>query len=96
MLYWGIFTEPFADLASSKYTEKDYQFVEWLTKVKKLAAIPPSAFYSAADKHLGEKYIRFCFIKVNLLVLLSVFKLLFIIFFNSSFHLSGGCQLTES
>jgi len=55
--------EPYADLASSSYTEKDYQFVEWLTKVKKLAAIPPSAFYSSADKHIGEKYIRFCFIK---------------------------------
>jgi len=55
--------EPYADLTDSRYTEKDYQFVEWLTKVKKLAAIPPSAFYSSADKHIGEKYIRFCFIK---------------------------------
>jgi len=55
--------EPYVDLSKSKYTEKDYQFVEWLTVEKKLAAIPPSAFYTAADKHLGEKYIRFCFIK---------------------------------
>lgn len=55
--------EPFVDLSEKKYPEKDYCFVEWLTRVKKLAAIPPSAFYSAEDKHLGEKYIRFCFIK---------------------------------
>jgi kynurenine--oxoglutarate transaminase/cysteine-S-conjugate beta-lyase/glutamine--phenylpyruvate transaminase len=59
------FTEPFVDLSEKKYKEKDYCFVEWLTRVKKLAAIPPSAFYSAEDKHLGEKYIRFCFIKVR-------------------------------
>ena len=59
------FLEPFVDLDKEAYPQKDYQFVEWLTRVKKLAAIPPTAFYSAADKHIGENYIRFCFIKVN-------------------------------
>lgn len=32
---------------------------------QKLAAIPPSAFYHKEHKHLGENYIRFCFIKVS-------------------------------
>ena len=59
------FLESHADLSEKKYPEKDYCFVEWLTRVKKLAAIPPSAFYSAEDKHLGENYIRFCFIKAS-------------------------------
>lgn len=58
------FIEPYADLSEKKYPQKDYCFVEWLTRVKKLAAIPPTAFYSAEDKHLGENCIRFCFIKV--------------------------------
>ncbi|XP_073242865.1 kynurenine--oxoglutarate transaminase 3-like isoform X1 [Porites lutea] len=42
---------------------QDYKFVRWLTKEKGIAAIPPSAFYSAQNKHYGAKYIRFCFIK---------------------------------
>lgn len=37
-----------------------------LLMLQKLAAIPPSAFYSKENKHLGEKYLRFCFIKVGL------------------------------
>lgn len=56
--------EKYADLSEKKYPEKDYCFVEWLTRVKKLATIPPSAFYSGPNKKLGENYIRFCFIKV--------------------------------
>ncbi|XP_071097678.1 kynurenine aminotransferase-like isoform X1 [Haliotis cracherodii] len=42
---------------------KDFQFVRWMTREKKLAAIPPSAFYSKEHKFMAEKYIRFCFIK---------------------------------
>lgn len=42
---------------------KDFQFVKWLCREKKLAAIPPSAFYSDEHKHLAENYIRFCFFK---------------------------------
>lgn len=61
-------TEPYADLSEKKYPEKDYCFVEWLTRVKKLAAIPPSAFYSGPNKSLGESYIRFCFIKVSSII----------------------------
>ncbi|XP_054712521.1 kynurenine aminotransferase-like isoform X2 [Uloborus diversus] len=42
---------------------KDYKFVKWLSKTKKLQGIPPSAFYCDQDKHLAENLIRFCFIK---------------------------------
>ena len=55
------------DLSDKKYAAKDYCFAEWLTRVKKLAVIPPSVFYSAESKHLGENFIRLCFIKVNYL-----------------------------
>jgi len=42
---------------------KDYKFVKWLSKTKKLQGIPPSAFYCDKDKPLAENLIRFCFIK---------------------------------
>ena len=32
--------------------------------LQKLASIPPSAFYSKEHKHMGENFIRLCFIKV--------------------------------
>ncbi|XP_045200327.2 kynurenine--oxoglutarate transaminase 3-like isoform X2 [Mercenaria mercenaria] len=41
----------------------DFKFIRWMCKEKKLSAIPPTAFYSQGDKKLGEKFIRFCFIK---------------------------------
>lgn len=37
-------------------------------KEKKIAAIPPTAFYGAEHKSLAENYLRFCFFKVRLLV----------------------------
>ncbi|CAG0913864.1 unnamed protein product [Notodromas monacha] len=43
--------------------ELDYKLVKWMSKHHKLQGIPPSAFYCADHKNLGEKYIRFCFIK---------------------------------
>ncbi|XP_023243200.1 kynurenine--oxoglutarate transaminase 3-like [Centruroides sculpturatus] len=42
---------------------KDYKFVKWLSKTKKLQGIPPSAFYCEEHRYLAEDYIRFCFIK---------------------------------
>lgn len=52
------------DLSSINTDEpKDFKFVKWMIKKKKLAGIPPSAFYSAGHKSMGENYIRFCFIK---------------------------------
>ena len=41
------------------------RFVKWLSKNRKLQGIPPSAFFSAPHKYIGEDYIRFCFIKVG-------------------------------
>ncbi|KAL4219671.1 Kynurenine--oxoglutarate transaminase 3 [Mactra antiquata] len=43
----------------------DFKFVRWMTKNKKVSAIPPTAFYSAEHKKLGENYIRFCFFKMD-------------------------------
>ena len=42
---------------------KDFKFVKWLCKEKRLAAIPPSAFYSKEHRHLAENMVRFCFFK---------------------------------
>lgn len=42
----------------------DFKFAKWLLKKLKIAAIPPSAFYSE-NKHLACKYIRFCFFKTD-------------------------------
>ncbi|CAC5373336.1 CCBL [Mytilus coruscus] len=41
----------------------DFKFVRWLCKEKRLSVIPPSAFYNQEHKNLGEKFVRFCFIK---------------------------------
>jgi len=46
---------------SSEY--RDYNFVRWLCKEKKLAAIPPSAFYSAENRLGRDHFIRLCFFK---------------------------------
>jgi len=51
------------DLSSESDKQRDYRFVKWLTKNRKLQGIPPSAFFSQSHKHIGENYIRFCFIK---------------------------------
>ena len=51
------------DLTGEKDEEKDYKFVKWLSKTRGLQVIPPSTFYSKEHKHIGEKFVRFCFIK---------------------------------
>jgi len=51
------------DLGSESDPRRDYRFVKWLTKNRKLQGIPPSAFFSEDHKSIGENYIRFCFIK---------------------------------
>ena len=53
------------DLSSEKDAQKDYRFVKWLSKNRKLQGIPPSAFFCQEHKSIGENYIRFCFIKVR-------------------------------
>jgi kynurenine--oxoglutarate transaminase/cysteine-S-conjugate beta-lyase/glutamine--phenylpyruvate transaminase len=47
---------------------KDYRFTKWMTKNVGLQGIPPSAFYSPEHKHLAEDYVRYCFIKVNIIM----------------------------
>jgi len=48
---------------SSSSDARDSQFVKWMCRNKKLAAIPTSVFYSDGNKHLAENHIRFCFCK---------------------------------
>uniref|UniRef100_A0A8C8ZAS5 Kynurenine--oxoglutarate transaminase 3 n=1 Tax=Prolemur simus TaxID=1328070 RepID=A0A8C8ZAS5_PROSS len=53
-----------ADLSDMKDNEPyDYKFVKWMTKNKKLSAIPVSAFCNSETKLQFEKFVRFCFIK---------------------------------
>ncbi|XP_021111078.1 kynurenine--oxoglutarate transaminase 3 isoform X2 [Heterocephalus glaber] len=53
-----------ADLSDMMNNEPyDYKFVKWMTKNKKLAAIPVSAFCNSETKSQFEKFVRFCFIK---------------------------------
>lgn len=53
-----------ADLSDMKNNEPyDYKFVKWMTKNKKLSAIPVSAFCNSETKLQFEKFVRFCFIK---------------------------------
>ncbi|XP_014482843.1 PREDICTED: kynurenine--oxoglutarate transaminase 3 isoform X2 [Dinoponera quadriceps] len=42
---------------------KDYKFTKWMIKNVGLQGIPPSAFYGPEHRHLGEDYVRYCFIK---------------------------------
>lgn len=55
--------EPKVDLASEPDKYRDYKFTKWMTKNQGLQGIPPSAFYSEANKKLGEDFVRYCFIK---------------------------------
>nr|CAD2138193.1 unnamed protein product [Meloidogyne enterolobii] len=41
----------------------DYDFCRWLCREKKLAGIPPSAFYSPQNRQGNDHYIRLCFFK---------------------------------
>ncbi|GAB5575240.1 kynurenine--oxoglutarate transaminase 3 [Prionailurus iriomotensis] len=54
-----------ADLSDMKDSNEpyDYKFVKWMTKNKKLSAIPVSAFCNTETKLQFEKFVRFCFIK---------------------------------
>ncbi len=44
---------------------RDYNVCRWLTGKIGVAAIPPSAFYSAAHSHLAADLARFCFCKTD-------------------------------
>lgn len=51
------------DLSKETDARKDYRFTKWMTKTVGLQGIPPSAFYSEPNKHLGEDFVRYCFFK---------------------------------
>nr|XP_045585354.1 kynurenine aminotransferase-like isoform X2 [Procambarus clarkii] len=51
------------DVGGDTNERKDFRFVKWLSRNRKLQGIPPSAFYSPEHGDIGENYIRFCFIK---------------------------------
>lgn len=51
------------NLDSETDPQRDYRFTKWMTKNVGLQGIPPTAFYSKEHKHLGEDYVRYCFIK---------------------------------
>lgn len=51
------------DSTANNGDSKDFRFARWLCKEKKLAGIPPSAFYSKPHKYMGENLVRFCFCK---------------------------------
>uniref|UniRef100_A0A672IBJ1 Kynurenine--oxoglutarate transaminase 1-like n=1 Tax=Salarias fasciatus TaxID=181472 RepID=A0A672IBJ1_SALFA len=53
------------DDQSSEDEPYDFRFVKWLVREKHLATIPVSAFYSPEHSKEFDKYIRFCFVKVN-------------------------------
>lgn len=51
------------DLSGEIDVRRDYRFTKWMVKNLGLQGIPPSAFYSEGNKHLGENYVRYCFFK---------------------------------
>jgi len=53
----------FTSVSRNPVSEDDVAFCRWLTTEIGVAAIPPSAFYSDAHKHLARYYARFAFCK---------------------------------
>jgi kynurenine--oxoglutarate transaminase/cysteine-S-conjugate beta-lyase/glutamine--phenylpyruvate transaminase len=53
------------DLSEEKDKYKDHRFTKWMTKNVGVQAIPINPFYSKDHKHLGENFVRFCFVKVR-------------------------------
>lgn len=43
----------------------DYNVCKWLTSEIRVAAIPPSAFYSSAHRSMADNLARFCFCKTE-------------------------------
>ncbi|KAL6730435.1 hypothetical protein Aduo_001412 [Ancylostoma duodenale] len=62
--HFGSIDGPFRD-AGSCSDLLDFRFVRWLTREKKLATIPVSAFYSEENKAGNEDTIRLCFMKTD-------------------------------
>jgi kynurenine--oxoglutarate transaminase/cysteine-S-conjugate beta-lyase/glutamine--phenylpyruvate transaminase len=62
MADFNSFDGPFKDAAGSSDL-LDFRFVRWLCREKKLATIPPSAFYSDENKKGHDHFVRLCFFK---------------------------------
>lgn len=62
---FNFITESEVRLSEETDQYKDYRFTKWMTKNVGLQGIPPSAFYGPDNKHLGENFVRYCFIKVK-------------------------------
>ncbi|KAH9629541.1 hypothetical protein HF086_014552 [Spodoptera exigua] len=60
---WSLSIANKIDLSQEPDKYKDYKFTKKFAKETSVLTIPPSAFYSEPHKHLGENYVRFCFIK---------------------------------
>jgi len=61
--YTGLAAAKNINLDSEPDQHRDYRFTKWMTKNMGLQGIPVSAFYNQGNKHLGENYVRYCFIK---------------------------------
>lgn len=64
----SIIPEPKLNFNGENDEYKDMRFTKWMSKSLGLQGIPPSAFYSNKNRVLGENYIRFCFMKVYLII----------------------------
>jgi kynurenine--oxoglutarate transaminase/cysteine-S-conjugate beta-lyase/glutamine--phenylpyruvate transaminase len=58
------------NFSSDEKEAKDSKFVKYLIREKGLATIPSSVFFSSHNQHIGENFIRFCFIKVFLFIII--------------------------
>lgn len=56
-------TNKLGDALEEEEGTRDYKFVLYMLKKKRLMGIPPSEFYSEDHKHLAANYIRFCFMR---------------------------------
>jgi kynurenine aminotransferase len=56
--------ELWAESADPREREpNDYSICRWLTREIGVTAIPPSAFYEPANRHLASSWVRICFCK---------------------------------
>lgn len=54
------------DLSQEQDEFPDFRFSKWLTKNVGVQCIPVTPFYSKNHKGQGKKFVRFCFIKVEI------------------------------
>ncbi|XP_031632679.1 kynurenine--oxoglutarate transaminase 3-like [Contarinia nasturtii] len=52
-----------ADLSTESDPQRDYRMTKWMIKNVGLQGIPPSVFFSDANKTLMENFVRYCFFK---------------------------------